>query len=194
MNIPRQGFCLSFMHGESAAVTSAARQDRFGHGAVHDSECLPEKGESSVMSFDSHCIARDARIGSCSPWKHVVCNLLAYPSAPSEIVSCVSQAEAAVVGKSNGVASSSNCTITIEDRLENRRVVLSWSDSTSCSYRGQLWRYAIARRAGTCALSGRPIRRGDAVFRPQSSVRSTPRNRGAMILAASIDFAETCSG
>ncbi|RDV00953.1 DUF3331 domain-containing protein [Trinickia dinghuensis] len=87
----------------------------------------------------------------------------------------------------NPSGTSPSCTVTIEERLENKRIALSWSDPTCGSYRGQLWRYAIAPKPGVCALSGQPIKRGDAIFRPQARSRNAPRNRNAMILAAWID-------
>ncbi|WP_201700950.1 DUF3331 domain-containing protein [Paraburkholderia hiiakae] len=80
-----------------------------------------------------------------------------------------------------------SCTVTIEERLANSSFTLSWSDPTRCSYREQVWKRAIARKSGICVLSGTPIKRGDAVFRPLARRYKVPLNSGAMILAVSLE-------
>ncbi|WP_256701887.1 DUF3331 domain-containing protein [Burkholderia sp. SRS-W-2-2016] len=80
-----------------------------------------------------------------------------------------------------------NCTVTVDERLADYSFALSWSDSTRCHYREQVWKRALAKKAGICALSGASIRKGDAVFRPEDRRYRDPLNAGAMILAASLD-------
>jgi hypothetical protein len=124
---------------------------------------------------------------SDNPWKHVVLSLLSYPFSGISVPSWPPSARAGADRRFAGAGTSSSCTVTIDERLENRRITLSWNDPTRCSYRGQLWRYATARKSGICVLSGQPIRRGDGIFRPQFRTANAPRNRDAMILAAWID-------
>lgn len=126
-------------------------------------------------------------------WTHVVRDLLSGLSAERD----GGRQDAASRGSGDAVpvqeGASSNVTVWIEERLAGRVIAVTWSDSTRCSYRGQLWRYAIAKRVGRCALSGRPIRRGDAVFRPRVRASNVPLNRDAMILAACVDSSDGVS-
>jgi hypothetical protein len=79
-----------------------------------------------------------------------------------------------------------NATIEILDRPSPTSAVLSWRDPTGSSYGYQSWQKRIAKRTGSCALTGFPIRRGDLVFLPRrASVR--PANASAMILAVYIE-------
>jgi hypothetical protein len=85
-------------------------------------------------------------------------------------------------------ASFSPCvTINILERLE-RVATIAWLDPTACHYAEQRWQRSVARRSGTCALSGEPIARGDDVFRP-SRVIPEPMNSRAMILARALPAA-----
>ncbi|WP_429256640.1 DUF3331 domain-containing protein [Paraburkholderia sp. GAS334] len=43
-----------------------------------------------------------------------------------------------------------------------------------------------ARSSGRCALSGKPIRGGDAIYRPRSRGRDMPSNGREMILASEL--------
>lgn len=79
-----------------------------------------------------------------------------------------------------------NVKIEVLDRLTTVSVVLSWRDSTGCSYGYQLWQKGVARRAGMCAISGLAIRRGDHIYRP-GTIGRLPSNAAAMILAIYID-------
>jgi hypothetical protein len=60
-------------------------------------------------------------------------------------------------------------------------VTLAWRDSTRCSYGDQVWHLTRARKDGVCAISGRAIHRGEAVFKPRIT-RPAPINADAMIL------------
>ena len=75
--------------------------------------------------------------------------------------------------------------VTVLDRPSDRTVTVSWRESTLCHYNDQIWRAGIAKHAGTCALSGMHIERGDHVYRPIPT-RPTPINANAMILSAAI--------
>lgn len=79
-----------------------------------------------------------------------------------------------------------NATIEILDRLTPVTAILSWRDSTGCCYGYQSWYRCLAKRAGRCALTGTPIRRGDVVFRPTMK-GARPANAFAMILAVYIE-------
>lgn len=75
--------------------------------------------------------------------------------------------------------------VKVLDRPSDRTVTISWRESTLCHYNDQIWRAGIAKHAGTCAVSGMHIERGDHVYRPIPT-RPTPINANAMILAAAI--------
>ncbi|WP_408223488.1 DUF3331 domain-containing protein [Paraburkholderia dipogonis] len=77
-------------------------------------------------------------------------------------------------------------TITVVEHMSNSRVCLSWHDPTLCNYEEQVWTPALARRSGRCALSGAHIRRGNAVYRPQTRGQIPPANGEAMILATAL--------
>jgi hypothetical protein len=118
-----------------------------------------------------------------TPWASVVLGLLSSPASRQSVphrTRCGSRTTA-------DPDTFRHCTVKIEERLANAAFALSWSDPTQCSYREQVWKRAIARKSGVCALSGERIKRGDAVFRPQARRFKVPLNSGAMILAASLD-------
>jgi hypothetical protein len=73
--------------------------------------------------------------------------------------------------------------ITVLERLSTTTVVLCWR-STTCHYGDQVWVRGVARNSGQCAISGVPIRRGDAVYRPRNRGRRVPVNVSAMIRAS----------
>ncbi|XXA09301.1 DUF3331 domain-containing protein [Paraburkholderia sp. A3BS-1L] len=58
-------------------------------------------------------------------------------------------------------------------------LLVRWVERGKCHYGGQKWRLGTARRAGYCAISGRPITRGDPAWRPTG--RPTPPNNASMI-------------
>ena len=82
--------------------------------------------------------------------------------------------------------------IALLERLSPRMATVSWSDPQGCKYGEQVWRLSTARGSGICALSGQPIFRGNAIYRP-AKVEPRPANAAAMILATVIDraFADT---
>jgi hypothetical protein len=79
-------------------------------------------------------------------------------------------------------------TVRVIDRTNTRTVSVSWCDPLSGYYGYQSWQVSLARRCGSCVLSGKPISRGDPVYQP-SSRPSRPNNAGAMILASRMDAA-----
>ncbi|MFB9127625.1 DUF3331 domain-containing protein [Paraburkholderia dipogonis] len=72
--------------------------------------------------------------------------------------------------------------VTVLDRPTSLTAIIAWRDPTECRYGEQRWRGGVARARGTCALTGRIIKRGDAIYRPQRRV-PPPANAGAMILS-----------
>jgi hypothetical protein len=76
--------------------------------------------------------------------------------------------------------------LTVLERMANSRICLSWHDPTLCNYEEQIWKPALARHSGRCALSGADIRRGDAVYRPQTRGRTPPANSEEMILSSAL--------
>ncbi|KVV51822.1 hypothetical protein WT27_29575 [Burkholderia territorii] len=78
--------------------------------------------------------------------------------------------------------------VSFVDRVSATEVTIAWRDSTHCSYGDQAWHATRARTSGACALSGRPVRIGDAVYQPRG--RPRPLNAGAMILASALHEAE----
>jgi hypothetical protein len=72
------------------------------------------------------------------------------------------------------------------DRPTRSTATIAWSDSTACSYGDQIWRWSRARAAGVCAMSGRAILPGDAIYKPRTC-RPMPLNAQAMILGVVLD-------
>jgi Domain of unknown function (DUF3331) len=79
--------------------------------------------------------------------------------------------------------------ITAIERQDDVSALISWCDPTMCHYVDQVWRQIIARRNGYCALTGKRIRRGDAVFMPSGRGRLRPANYDKMILATALERA-----
>jgi hypothetical protein len=69
-------------------------------------------------------------------------------------------------------------------------ILISWSDSTLGRYVDQIWRAGFARTDGVCGLTGKPVRRGDAVFRPLQRGGDAPKNAFDMILAETVPNAK----
>jgi hypothetical protein len=78
------------------------------------------------------------------------------------------------------------CIVRLLERTSPTSATVAWSDSTSCCYGAQLWRRGIAKKAGVCSLSGQPIAKGNAVYRPRR-LQPIPRNIEAMILAKELE-------
>ncbi|WP_460904889.1 DUF3331 domain-containing protein [Paraburkholderia jirisanensis] len=76
--------------------------------------------------------------------------------------------------------------VSIIEKLSSQTLSVSWSDPRAGRYSEQVWRLGRARFDARCAVSGRPIRRGEAVFRPLSNRSAHPARRDQMILASSV--------
>jgi hypothetical protein len=77
-------------------------------------------------------------------------------------------------------------TVTVVEELSNALFSLCWHDPTLCNYQEQVWSPCVARVSGRCALSGKRIGRGDAVYRPRVRGPARPLNGDAMILASEL--------
>ncbi|MCP3708697.1 DUF3331 domain-containing protein [Paraburkholderia sp. CNPSo 3274] len=75
------------------------------------------------------------------------------------------------------------------ERLSPTIVTFNWRDATSGCYGEQLWHLTTARARASCMLSGAPIRRGSAVYRPRLRGRRAA-NADWIVLAATIDRIE----
>ncbi|MCC8395953.1 DUF3331 domain-containing protein [Paraburkholderia sp. MMS20-SJTR3] len=140
-------------------------------------------GAPDAFAADSAAWVRD-------PWRQVVLDLCRAPafSVGAPFRARARQPEPARCWPPGArQQTSGNGTVTVVERLADYAFALSWSDSTRCHYREQVWKRALAKKAGICALSGASIRKGDAVFRPEDRRYRDPLNAGAMILAASLD-------
>ncbi|MBW0446632.1 DUF3331 domain-containing protein [bacterium M00.F.Ca.ET.228.01.1.1] len=82
-----------------------------------------------------------------------------------------------------GFSHRSDVQIQVIDRPSRTTATVIWRDSTHCSYGDQTWHASRARNAGVCAMSGRAIQRGDAIYKPRPC-RPAPLNAGAMILGS----------
>jgi hypothetical protein len=78
--------------------------------------------------------------------------------------------------------------VALIERPTSATATIAWRDATHCSYGDQLWHAARARVNGVCAMSGRAIHVGDAVFKPRRG-RPAPLNASAMILATVLNEA-----
>ena len=58
-------------------------------------------------------------------------------------------------------------TVRVLERATSQTLTVSWCDSRTGHYGHQTWQERIARRTGTCVLSGRSIAAGDHVYSPQ---------------------------
>jgi hypothetical protein len=80
--------------------------------------------------------------------------------------------------------------VRVIERPSSATAIVYWSDAAVCHYGYQGWRVTTATSDGACSLTGAPIRRGDAVYRP-SQRDPKPQNATAMILAAAMPETQT---
>ena len=52
------------------------------------------------------------------------------------------------------------------EKPSKNRLLVCWREPPLCNYTEQLWALRTAAISTVCALSGKPIRRGDRVYRP----------------------------
>ena len=79
--------------------------------------------------------------------------------------------------------------VTLIERPTPSTATIAWRDATRGCFGDQVWRTARARIPGFCVMSGRAIKPGDAVYKPNP--RPTPVNADAMILACVLRDAAT---
>ncbi|WP_231716778.1 DUF3331 domain-containing protein [Burkholderia ubonensis] len=77
--------------------------------------------------------------------------------------------------------------VRVLERLSHSTISVSWQDPTACRYEDQIWKVAIARRPGICALTHAAIEVGDLVYRPVRIRHSNPVNLNFLILAAVVE-------
>ncbi|MBZ5790702.1 DUF3331 domain-containing protein [Burkholderia contaminans] len=75
----------------------------------------------------------------------------------------------------------------ILERLSRSTISVSWQDPTSCRYADQIWKVAIARRPGICALTHAAIEVGDLIYRPVRARHTNPVNLNFLILATVVE-------
>ncbi|WP_321803465.1 DUF3331 domain-containing protein [Burkholderia sp. BCC1993] len=76
--------------------------------------------------------------------------------------------------------------LVIVRRISSSAVSISWSDPCLGRSTEQIWCRGVANGAADCALTGRHINRGDAVFRPHASELQVAPSRDLVILATTI--------
>ena len=76
--------------------------------------------------------------------------------------------------------------ISIVEKLSSTTISIRWSDPCLGHYADQIWGIGLARADSICVLSGKPIRRGDSIFRPRAYRSEVPLNRHRMILASAV--------
>ena len=83
--------------------------------------------------------------------------------------------------------------VSVVEKLSSTTISIRWSDPCLGHYASQIWGISVARADAICVLSGKAIRRGDAIFRPRAYGSQVPVNRHRMILASAVssDLRET---
>jgi hypothetical protein len=119
------------------------------------------------------------------PWMQTI-GLLSVPAAGS--TGCDRGLNVGDAARHVDGATLHGVTVSLIDRPSSSTATISWRDSTRGCYGDQVWSASRACAEGICAMSGRPIRPGDAVYKPRSC-RRAPRNAGAMILTSALDDA-----
>lgn len=76
--------------------------------------------------------------------------------------------------------------IRVLDRVSAKSVSITWCHPCSGYYGSQVWREAVARTSGVCALSGEPVARGDRIYR-LARTHQNPSNALAVLLASQVD-------
>jgi hypothetical protein len=119
---------------------------------------------------------------SIDPWQHIVKRLCTHPS---DIERAIRKASFASRDFDDPLPCAMANVVSIRriERQTESTILVSWSDPTLGRYQDQTWRAGFARTAGVCGLTGMPVRRGDAVFRPAVRGGFRPLNAFDMILA-----------
>ncbi|MEX3943300.1 DUF3331 domain-containing protein [Paraburkholderia sp. BR10937] len=120
---------------------------------------------------------------TADPWAMTV-GLLGQLSG-AQLADCVLSSHARHMSRArHGIKEQfSGVTVHVIERSTATRITLAWRDPSRCAYGDQEWYLTRARRSGVCAVSGRPIRRGESVYRPRP-MRPQALNADAMIHTA----------
>jgi Domain of unknown function (DUF3331) len=163
-----------------AALISAEKSSVAGSRWVHSKSEIHAVGgfpEIGVQIVDIHLNAVD-------PWSATL-GVLGQLSGETQLSSIV-QSLGKPEPQSSTHTPSSGLTIHVLERSTATRMTLAWRDPLRCAYGDQHWFLTQARLPGVCAISGRKIRRGENVYRPQPT-RPRALNSGAMIHAATLE-------
>ncbi|WP_084069341.1 DUF3331 domain-containing protein [Paraburkholderia heleia] len=121
-------------------------------------------------------------------WQYTLA-MLAQPSladfanARAFSVPCRHQARRSHASRPHHHASAAH--MEIVERHSESLLSVCWCDATLGRYGAQLWKLTKARCRAVCALSGAPIRRGDAVYRPWARGHA-PANADWVVLASMV--------
>ncbi|MFC0398749.1 DUF3331 domain-containing protein [Paraburkholderia rhizosphaerae] len=123
-------------------------------------------------------------------WSQIVKGLRGHPS---DIARTMRRANYAPCDLDDGLppAMANVSSIRRIERQTGSTILVSWSDPTLGRYQDQAWRAGFARKPGVCGLTGMPVRRGDAVYRPVVRGGVRPLNALDMILAETLPLACT---
>jgi Domain of unknown function (DUF3331) len=86
----------------------------------------------------------------------------------------------------NAQAATGTRVVKVVERRSSKTVAVCWRDATSGHYAEQVWTLGVARTRAVCALTGAPIARGDAIYRPRHCRTHVPVNAEAAILASTL--------
>lgn len=78
--------------------------------------------------------------------------------------------------------------VKVLERRSSKTVAVCWRDATSGHYAEQVWTLGVARARAVCVLTGAPIARGDAIYRPRHCRAHVPINAEATILASTLNM------
>lgn len=138
----------------------------------------------------AHSIPDAVAVRSLDTWSQILATLGEYSSASMDLTKKPDISASGRTRRSRRPAArpegAPSSIITVVEKLSDTLVSLSWHDSTLCNYEEQVWTCGHARSSGRCALSGKPIRGGDEIYRPRSRGRDVPSNGTEMILASEL--------
>ena len=117
------------------------------------------------------------------PWLQVVSSLSEKLSITTRLSQQLAQSHRQNLGNGEQFVSRKNTPINHIEWQTSCTILVSWSDSTLGRFQDQTWRTGLARKAGICFLTGVPIKKGNAVFKPQVRAGVRPSNVDDMILA-----------
>jgi hypothetical protein len=118
------------------------------------------------------------------PWGHLLGELRIFSKGVQQDTTRGFSATQVVLGARTIYTPSPELVVNIVERTGPTSATVTWNEP-SCRYGYQTWRAGISRLSGVCVISGKVIRRGDLVFKPQ--VRPIPLNAHAMILQSVVD-------